>query len=163
MQEPQPISIRAEKRPNVASMPTKGRPTSYSRELADVICEKLSEGTPLARICDDEAMPAYSTVRRWEDENEEFSALSARAKRDGTHFMADDCITISDDPLPAEPDEARVEIASRKLRIDTRLRLIGKWNAKEFGDKLDLTSGGEKLGLSAEIEASRRRTAKEGK
>lgn len=103
-----------------------GRPTRYNEEMADEICFRLAEGEPLAKICRDAHMPGYSTVRRWEDENETFRALSTRARQDGTRFMADDCIMIADDP--------KLDAQDKRVRIDTRLRLIGKWNPKEFDD-----------------------------
>lgn len=34
-------------------------------------------------------------------------------------------------------------IEHRKLRIETRLKLLAKWNPKKYGDKLDLNHGGE--------------------
>ena len=82
----------------------------------------------MARICREDDMPGYSTVRKWESENPEFLALSLRAKADGTHFMADDSIRIADDPT-IDPQRAR-------LMVDTRLRLIGKWNSRAYGDKV---------------------------
>lgn len=103
-----------------------GRPSSFTQEIADQICERLSTGEPLAKICTDDEMPGYSTVRRWEDENHQFRALSIRARIDGTHYMADDCIRIADDPM--------LEPADKRVRVDTRLRLIGKWNRKVYGD-----------------------------
>jgi hypothetical protein len=78
-------------------------------------------------------MPAYSTVRRWENDNAEFKALSARAKVDGTHYLADESLTIADEPLPETG--GKVEVSHRKLKIDTRFRLIGKWNRQDYGDK----------------------------
>lgn len=110
------------------------RPSLYSDALADTICERLAKGEPLARICDDEGMPDFSTVWRWERDNEAFRKLSAHAREVGTHFMADDCIRIAD---------GEGEPADKRVRIDTRLRLIGKWNAKKYGDKVALTGGGE--------------------
>jgi hypothetical protein len=73
-------------------------------------------------------MPSYNTIWRWENENEEFRDLSARAKRNGTHFLADDTLRIADDES--------IDTNRAKLMIDTRLRLIGKWNAKAYGDKV---------------------------
>lgn len=114
------------------------RPSLYSRAMADAICARLSEGEPLARICKDPEMPGYATVRRWEDENEEFRALSARARIDGTHFLADEALAIADEDISDDPDMARADVQHRKLRIDTRIRLIGKWNPKAYGDRLAL-------------------------
>ena len=54
---------------------------------------------------------------------------STRAREKGTHQLADECIAIADDPM-LDPNDKRI-------RIDTRLRLIGKWNAKKYGDKVE--------------------------
>lgn len=109
------------------------RPSKRSDKVVSEIIERLSQGEALATICADDHMPSFSTVWRWEDEDEAFRKLSARARVHGTHFIADDCLRISDDPT--------IEAADKRVRIDTRLRLIGKWNAKAYGDKVALTGG----------------------
>lgn len=120
------------------------RPSKRTPEIVEEIVRRLSQGEPLARICSDDHMPDFSTVWRWEDADEEFRKLSARARQHGTHFMADDCLRISDDPT-LEPSDKRV-------RIDTRLRLIGKWNAKHYGDKVEHEHSGPAGGaIQAEI------------
>jgi hypothetical protein len=106
----------------------RGRPSSYSQEVADRICTRLANGETLKRICADDDMPGFVTVWRWENDNEEFRKLSARAREIGTHNLADECIGIADDPT--------IDPQDKRIRIDTRIRLIGKWNAKRYGDKL---------------------------
>lgn len=124
-------------------MAERGRPTSYTQEIADKICERLSQGVPLSRICADDDMPGYSTVRRWEDEREDFRALSLRARIDGTHFLADDSLRIADD--------VSIDAQRAKLMVDTRLRLIGKWNAKSYGDKVALTGDADGDPIKTEL------------
>lgn len=109
------------------------RPTIFNEALAEEICRRLAMGEPLAKICLDDEMPAYSTARKWEAENPVFSALSASAKLDGTHYMADECIEIAD---------GNGDPADKRIRIDTRLRLIGKWNRKAYGDTQTLKHTG---------------------
>lgn len=111
-----------------------GRPSLKTEEVVNEIVERLSNGEPLARICDDDHMPHFSTVWRWESDDEEFRKLSARAREYGTHYMADDCLRIADD------DD--LEPSDKKVRIDTRIRLIGKWNAKSYGDKQSVEHSG---------------------
>lgn len=106
----------------------RGRPSIYSRELAETICRRLARGETMRSICDDEGMPDITTVFKWEAESPEFIHLSSRAREHGTHMMADECISIADNPT-LDPNDKRI-------RIDTRLRLIGKWNAKKYGDKI---------------------------
>jgi len=104
-----------------------GRPPKYSPDVKAEICRRLAEGEPLVRICRDKGMPAISTVWSWEREDPEFSNLSARGREDGTHTLAHECLVIADE----EEDVHRA-----RLKIDTRIRLIGKWNRKIYGDKL---------------------------
>lgn len=110
----------------------KGRPSKYSPAIADEICERLLKGESMVAICKDAHMPNYATVWRWQNEHEEFRNDSARAKKDGTHYMAGDCVRIADDTT--------IDPQHKRLMIDTRMRLIGKWNAPEYGDKLDVNA-----------------------
>jgi hypothetical protein len=115
-----------------------GRPSIYSEQVAGEICRRLATGEPMARICRDDDMPGYTTVMRWEQDNEEFRLLSMRAKQNGTHFLADDALRIADDET--------IDTNRAKLMIDTRLRLIGKWNARAYGDKIAHVGGDPESG-----------------
>lgn len=99
------------------------------------ICERLTKGETLRSICQDERMPAVGSVFRWEEKHREFRELSARARQKGTHMLADQCVEIADDP--------ELDPQDKRIRIDTRLRLIGKWNAKNYGDKVEVEQTGE--------------------
>ncbi len=85
-------------------------------------------------------------------EREPVSLAIARAREDGEDHMAADCLNIADDNgRDIRVSDEGVEttdhdvIQRAKLRIETRLKLLAKWNPKKYGDKLDLTSGGDKL------------------
>jgi hypothetical protein len=106
-----------------------GRPTTYSQEIVDKICILLGEGKTLRAICAMEGMPNITTIWRWERKYPEFCKVSTQAREDGTHILAEECLAIADDPI-LEPQDKRV-------RIDTRLRLIGKWNAKKYGGRIE--------------------------
>lgn len=86
----------------------------------------------MASICNDSHMPDYGTLWRWTRENSDFQDESARARETGTHALADQCIAIADDP--------ELDPADKRIRIDTRIRLIGKWNQKKYGDKIEVES-----------------------
>lgn len=109
----------------------RGRPVIYNDQIAGEICELLAQGWTMKKICSLSHMPGLTTVFKWEAENGEFAKLSARAREHGTHVLADQCIEIADDPV--------LDPADKRVRIDTRIRLIGKWNAKRYGDKIEHT------------------------
>jgi Bacteriophage Sf6, terminase small subunit-like len=70
--------------------PMRGRPSIFSPELADRLCERLADGETLRAICRDEGMPDERTVRRWAlDDLEGFSTQYARAREIGYQGMAD--------------------------------------------------------------------------
>lgn len=104
-------------------------------DLKEDAVEHLATGHSLKSFVDERGL-SYSMV--WRLLSDEDNSL-LRARNIGTHTLADECIEIADDKT-IDPQDKRV-------RIDTRLRLIGKWNRKDYGDKVDtdITSGGEKI------------------
>ena len=52
---------------------TVGRPTLYSLELADNICERLGNGESMRSVCRDNSMPCMQTIWRWLREKTEFN------------------------------------------------------------------------------------------
>jgi hypothetical protein len=106
-----------------------GRPSTYNQEVADEICSRLSKGEPLSVICSDEHIPSFQTVYNWEKARPGFLEASTRARMIGTHYLAYDSLRVADD-LTIDP-------AHKRVIVDTRLRLIGKWNARQYGDKIE--------------------------
>ena len=99
------------------------------QEIAD-ICDKLAEGKSLRAICR-EMGKAESSVRYWLNKDEDAFAHSARARELGCDALADECLEIADSPT--EPADMK------RIRIDTRIRLIGKWSQR-YSDKLTVNS-----------------------
>ena len=97
-----------------------GRPTDYTPEFGDLICENIAKGVPLSRMCEAEGMPNPSTVYRWRRLNPEFSNNYTEAREDQADRFADEILTISDEATPAD-----IQVA--KLKTDTR-----KWLASNF-------------------------------
>ena len=115
-----------------------GRPSKYSPELVETICERLASGEPLAQICRDEGMPHPSTVRDWMSEREDVSRAIARAREDGFDAIAVDALQIADYGLNDTSDgEVNHDVIQRsKLRVETRLKLLAKWDPKRYGDRI---------------------------
>ncbi len=98
--------------------------------LIEIILNEISEGTPLRQICRENDI-GKSTVYDWMKEDEDFAGRFARAREIGFDIIAENCLEIADD---TEEDPA-----SRRVRVDTRLKLLAKWDPKRYGDKMQHT------------------------
>lgn len=113
-----------------------GRKSLYTDELAKEICKWIADGKTLADFCRQAGKPSYRTVKDWVQENEEFSALYARARDIGHDVIAEECLEISDEKPPVDSN-GRIDpgyVAWQKNKIWTRTQLLAKWNPKKYGD-----------------------------
>lgn len=121
-----------------------GRPTKRTQEIVDNIISGLSEGTPLTVICR-ECGISDTIVRNWMKDDEQLSCAIARARDVGFDVIALDALRIADTPLEGiehtdTPDGPRIKRADmlghRKLQVETRLKLLAKWDPKRYGDMM---------------------------
>ena len=136
-------------------------------ELEALILADVSEGIPLAESCRQHDV-GRSTVYDRKDANTEFAGRLARARVLGEDAIVDDILSIADTQQEGEivtekPDGVEIKredmLGHRKLRIETRLKLLAIWNPARFGAKVDVTSGGDKLGMAETLAARRERAA----
>lgn len=133
-----------------------GRPSKRTAKIVEKVLAGLREGTPLTVICADDDMPCDDTIRRWAEKDEDLLRDIARARDAGHDRIAQDALEIADDAsrdvvMKKGKDGKEYEgidtehIQRSKLRVETRLKLLAKWNPKRYGDRIDVTSGGEKI------------------
>lgn len=130
-----------------------GRPSKYSDKVLQEICDRLSQGEPLAQICREDHMPSMTTVWNWQNKQEDkelaarVSEAIARAREEGEDVIAADCLSIADSPtsLTSFGGYDGGHIQEKKLRIETRLKLLAKWNPKRWGEKIDHTTAGNPI------------------
>ena len=110
-----------------------GRPSIYNQNLAEEICDSLSSGKSLRKICLSDTMPGQTTIFRWLHENEEFRKQYTQARTHQADTLFDECLDIADDRL--EEQTSPYAVARARLRIDTRKWMSGKLNPKKYGEK----------------------------
>ena len=127
-------------------LPT-GRPSSYTEEVAETICVRLSMGESLRKICMDDHIPSQQTVYSWLYKFPEFLEKYTRAREEqaDTHF---DIITDIADETPQttpvfdkEGNQIDVKLDSayiqwQRQRIDARKWAAMKLKPKKYGDRL---------------------------
>lgn len=112
----------------------------FAEDLIEELLDRTSRGEQLVKLCSDKRMPARSTVYNWIECDPDFAARFRAARARGVHALAEECIDIADEPVSKDDS---VAVANKRVRIDTRLRLAGKWLSSEYGDKLDVNHSGE--------------------
>jgi hypothetical protein len=121
-----------------------GRPTIYSEELIDTICERLATGESLRSVCRDDEMPAMASVFKWLRENRSFSEQYAKAKEESADALVEDMLDIADNQAGQEVEidgklvsvKDGPSVAHARLRVDTRKWAASKLKPKKYGDKI---------------------------
>ena len=131
-----------------------GRPSKYTRKVADEICRRLAEGESLRGICGDGHLPHRESVRRWLRDNEEFRRQYARAREDQADAIFEEMLEIADDArndwMERKARTAKgvatdgapvlnVEAITRsRLRVETRKWMIAKLAPKKYGERVEV-------------------------
>jgi len=110
-----------------------GRPSIYTDEMADRICDAIIEGGALYKICQQEGFPSERSVYQWLERNPEFSQKYTRARELQQDREADNIVVIAD-----EAEDANLA----RLQIDARKWRASKLAPKKYGDRLDLNHSG---------------------
>lgn len=123
-----------------------GRPSDYTIELADTLCERISNGESLRMICREDAMPNKSTVFRWLAANAEFATKYAHAREEQADLYAESIVDIADEleiEATYKGDEVKLDlsaasVARNRLRVDARKWYASKLAPKKYGDRTNM-------------------------
>jgi len=113
----------------VADKRPKGRPSTYTPEIAAEILRRMTEGETLLTMCREPGMPPASTVKMWAVDNlpEGFADRYARAREFQADAIAEQALDIADSSEPSDAAKVRIQ-------VDTRKWLASKINPAKFGD-----------------------------
>jgi hypothetical protein len=137
-----------------------GAPTKYNQELVTAICEQISTTHKGLRTICKELNINVSSVLNWLNDKDkpEFLVQYTRAKEEQADLLTEQMIEIADDgtndTIQIEGKNGKlVDVEDKewtnrsRLRVETRKWIASKLKPKKYGDKLDLTTGGEKLNI----------------
>jgi len=128
----------------------RGRPSEYSIELGQTICERLVEGETLRKICLDPEMPSRSTIFVWLTRHNEFLERYKIAIELHADYWADMAQDIASDRVGdyIEKDGKLIpdweNVQRSRLRVDTIKWRTAKLNPKKYSDRFQMSGPDEK-------------------
>ena len=148
------------KTPQKPATPAKiGRPSTFTPQLVDELCERLASGQSQNAISKRPGMPAAITISEWmaDTKNPEkvaFAAKYVRAREAGYQILASEILEIANTPIVGRKTKLNADgevvevtesdmIEHRRLQVDTRKWFLSKVLPKMYGDKLDVAHSGE--------------------
>ena len=125
-----------------------GRPSIFNQDIADQMCEQLTDGVSLRSICRADDMPAIATVYRWFRENPPFREQFELAFMNRADTHREEILEIADNATndwmeKNDPNNAGFvvngeHIQRSRLRIDARKWVSSKMNPKKYGEKIGI-------------------------
>ena len=119
-----------------------GRPTKYTKELAEKICELLSEGKSEREISRTQGMPTQSTINLWKQKHQEFSEQSAQARARGADVYDErrrqtttKLIDIVEAAVKAGNDIPKGVVEGLKVTMQEDARSAANLNPQRFSEK----------------------------
>lgn len=106
--------------------------------IKNEICSRIENGETLRSICREQGKPHFTTVYDWMKADEDFALRFACAREAGHDAIAEECLVIADESgaeisIDEKTGGLKVDgevIQRAKLRIETRLKLLAKWNPR---------------------------------
>jgi len=146
-------------KPPAEAAKKRGRPSKWTQEIEDEICERLSRGEPLRAICRLEGFPEWTTVYNWMESRDGFSERVARARENGVEAIAQDTLAMIDaEPRYIEDGKGGTRIDAGyvqwlKLRTEQRMKLLACWSPNRYGNRVQV-AGDKDNPLQINIQAT---------
>ena len=129
-------------------MAGKVRPTEYTEEIGETICDRIVDGESLRTICADAGMPDEATVLGWVSSHREFRDQYEIARDLAVEALLDETIEIIDDPsgylverVQANGKVAvvwdRKQLPRCRLRMDVRMWVVDQLPPLKLEERLE--------------------------
>lgn len=123
------------------------RPSIYTKDITDHICQRIVDGESLRQICKDDSLPNRDTIYTWLQTHKAFSDQYTQAR-----MMQADQFFDEMDEIIRKPMQNMIQIQQARLQIDTMKWRLSKMLPKTYGDKVELNSHSDKQDQSIKVE-----------
>ncbi|HEX7886468.1 MAG TPA: hypothetical protein VF474_10865 [Phenylobacterium sp.] len=101
----------------------------YGAGVASRICERLAQGEPWSRICNEDDMPSYSALYAWQKRYPAFAQLVAQARAQGADYCADKALAVAEAATRDTVQQDRLLVTTLMKRA--ALIAPGVWGGKD--------------------------------
>lgn len=149
-----PATKKPTRKPREPAKPKlpQGRPSAYTEELADKICNLIVQGMSCNKISQLDDMPAKSVIYFWLSQHQSFLDKYTRALEIRSLTFLDEATDIADDGSNDYYDKTgkngevikvfdSEHVQRSRLRVDTRIKLLEKLQPRKYGPKVDMNHG----------------------
>lgn len=119
-----------------------GRPSEYDFKLCEEICAEVADGFNIKTVLASkpDIYPTFQTWCNWKRQNRELFDLYVNAMQDKAESELEDIDHVYD-----ELKAGNLEASVANVLIQTKKWKAAKYYPKMFGDKVDVTTQGEKI------------------
>lgn len=123
-----------------------GRPSTFTQEMADKICEHIAGGGAIRKFCNEDGNPSWPTVSRWLNDYPSFHSQYARAREQQADAYFERVLDVASDQN-RDPNDRRIEVDALKWTA-------GKLRPKIYGEKQTVEHTGEDGGPIQTVDLS---------
>ena len=120
----------------------RGRPSLYTEELGNFICDEMAEGKTLLELAQNGVIPDRGTIYGWLDDHPDFRIKFARAREAQAHFYFEKVAQIAFDESKDRYTDAKgrvisdhARVARARLQVDSMKFMAAKLFPKFYGEK----------------------------
>lgn len=118
-----------------------GRVSTYNYDLCVGICKRVAMGEHIKSVLEsDSRYPDYSTWCNWKRDNIELYDLYTKSIQDKAEM-----VTFEINQVMQDMRDGIIEAPVGRILIDTLKWYASKFYPRMFGDKVDVTTDGEKI------------------
>lgn len=125
------------------------RPSDYNNEIVNKVCEQMSLGNSLKRICEADDMPSISTVFSWLHSHKEFLDKYEQAIQERTESQHEMLLDLGDEAINLAQNvdfkASNAVVSAVKLKADNMKWVMARMKPKKYGDKVDYTTNGKDI------------------
>src|SRR6185503_6131945 len=119
-------------------MAEKGRPTLFSEDIANKVCEAIAASRDgLDKICDNNpTFPTARTIYNSMYKNEDFFQMYMQARAFQAHLLMDGIVDTANN----DSEDTLIKINRARIKIDAYKIASARFNPKHFGDKQEVNN-----------------------